>query len=211
LVPAAPEDISRATLSSCWMRSAYAVSFIILREDAARVPHALKREMMTEVWYLMLLSMLARPIRLSLGRRCPEKYGPIISTTAMVAAMYFVLKSCNSNAKGHAVRWKRRLEVTGYDEQDSRSLLIRRELGNLPSICPDCLSCRMNINITTPPPSPCAVNQRPHRYPTDIMTHSRQIFTSPSAVQAASIWNGMLVLGPTRSHFRSYSISEGKR
>ena len=36
----------------------------------------------------MLASMLARPRMLSSGRRCPVKKGPMMSSTAQVAARY---------------------------------------------------------------------------------------------------------------------------
>jgi hypothetical protein len=42
----------------------------------------------------MLDSMVARPFVPSPGRRCPPKNGPMMSTTAIVAARYLVLKSC---------------------------------------------------------------------------------------------------------------------
>ena len=48
-------------------------------------PH---RTMTTLVWYRMLASMVARPRMVSLGRRCPVKKGPMMSSTAHVAAKY---------------------------------------------------------------------------------------------------------------------------
>lgn len=38
----------------------------------------------------MFASMEARPSVVSPGRRCPEKKGPMIRITAIVAAKYFV-------------------------------------------------------------------------------------------------------------------------
>ena len=46
----------------------------------------------------MLANMLARPAVVSPGRRCPEKNGPMMRTTATVAAKYFVWNSCAASS-----------------------------------------------------------------------------------------------------------------
>ena len=57
--PVAPPCALMSAITRCMsrMRSAYAPSFMSLREEEPRVPMAPNREMMTEVWYRMLLSI----------------------------------------------------------------------------------------------------------------------------------------------------------
>ena len=57
---APPALISRITPDISWILSAYALSFMSLREEEPSVPSAPNRLMMTLVWYRMLLSICRR-------------------------------------------------------------------------------------------------------------------------------------------------------
>ena len=86
--PGPPCAMVREMSCMAVMRCAKPPSLEALWLALARAPRDWNSTMMTLVWYRMLASMLARPRMLSSGRKCPVKKGPMMSSTAQVAARY---------------------------------------------------------------------------------------------------------------------------